>query len=348
MRMSCAEAARRVMQSVGRRVRRHRRRGGILMYHCICETSCDPWGICVSPRAFDEQMAVLAQAGAAADLAGFTDGTGVTSGGTRIAVTFDDGYVDNLHAALPILERHEIPATVFVVGNAVGRTREFWWDGLQRALLESGDLPPTLHFPFGNGRHRFTLEQRPGDRETSAAWRADVEEPNTARQRLFRRLWGAIVVLEPAEQDAAVDHLLDWAGQPLQTPSSRLPLSGEQVAELAAHPLITLGSHTADHASLTDLPPERQHAQITRGRRRVEELSGYPVTRFSYPFGRFDAGTRSIVQGSGVEVACTSVPVTATAGDDRFALPRLQAVEMDGDRFGRWLRGDHALLAGTR
>ncbi|EME23113.1 polysaccharide deacetylase YxkH [Rhodococcus triatomae BKS 15-14] len=314
------------------------------MYHCIAEETVDPWAICVTPQSFDEHMAVLARA--AVDLGTFTGDDAYTRGGGRIAVTFDDGYLDNLTAALPTLERHGVPATIFVIGNGVGRTREFWWDALQRALL-SGPLPETLAFPFGTGPHTYTLDERPGDDAAIGGWRADFDAAVTSRQKLFRALWDAVVVLDPAEQDDAIDHLLDWAGQPTSTPATRVAVDEAQFAQLAAHPLITVGSHTLDHPSLTDLAPERQAAQIREGRRRMEELAGCPVTRFSYPYGRFDDTARAAVRDIGIEIACTSVPVPAVTGDDRHALPRLQPTEMDGDRFTRWLREDCGLLAGS-
>lgn len=316
------------------------------MYHCITEDTVDPWAICVSPHAFDEQMTVLAHARAAVDLGDFAGDDAYTRTGARIAVTFDDGYLDNLTTALPILERHEIPATIFVIGNGVGRTREFWWDALQRALL-TGPLPEALDFPFGSAPTGYTLDERPGDDEALAGWRADFDVAVTSRQKLFRALWDAIVVLEPTEQDDAIDHLLAWAGRPTSPPTPRPAVDAEQFAELAAHPLITIGSHTLDHPSLTDLPPTRQHAQILEGRRTIEELAGHPVTRFSYPYGRHDDTARAAVRDIGIDIACSSVPVPAITGDDRHALPRLQPTEMDGDRFTRRLREDYGLLTST-
>lgn len=113
---------------------------------------------------------------------------------------------------------------------------------------------------------------------------------------------------------------------------------------LVQHPLITVGSHTLDHLSLTDLSPRRQREQIHGGHRRIEELAGRPVTCFSFPFGRFDDSAVAAARELGVDIACTSVPEAATVTDDRHTLPRLQALDIDGDAFARWLRDDHRLL----
>ncbi|MEZ5211721.1 polysaccharide deacetylase family protein [Gordonia sp. (in: high G+C Gram-positive bacteria)] len=328
---------------LGDRTRRYRRRSGILMYHCITEASHDPWGICVSPRAFDEQMSVLAGRRVAADLGVLTDDASYTRAGSPIAVTFDDGYADNLLAALPVLERHDIPVTVFVIGDAIGRTRDFWWDALDQAIVSSPRLPAELDFPFGDGPRRFVLGDAPGTAEENRGWRADREPPRNARQLLFRTLWDLIVVLEPAAQDDAVDHLLAWAECRPARPAERPALTEAQLDTLLAHPLITIGSHTLDHVSLTDLPPEQQGRQIARGRARMEEYTGAPVTRFSYPYGRLNASARRAVAAAGIELACTSAALPAVRGDDPLALPRLQVTDCDGDGFARWLREEHRL-----
>ena len=59
-------------------------------------------------------------------------------------ITFDDGYADVLHHAKPLLERHSVPATVFVATGAIGQRREFWWDELGGLFLQPGTLPEEL------------------------------------------------------------------------------------------------------------------------------------------------------------------------------------------------------------
>ncbi|BAK35722.1 hypothetical protein MLP_27080 [Microlunatus phosphovorus NM-1] len=206
----------RLYQPVRRRVRRCLPRGGILMYHRICQESCDPWAITVAPTDFADQMAVLAEARAVVDLAAFSGSAAYTRSGAQLAVTFDDGYVDNLETALPILERYEIPATMFVVGNAIGRRREFWWDALQRAILESGPLPSELAFEFGTGPHVY-----PGGRRAGRAGR-----PRLACGR----------VLGPNTATATVQPALGRDRRPRTRRAGRSRRSSAELGRTVAHP----------------------------------------------------------------------------------------------------------------
>jgi len=49
--------------------------------------------------------------------------------GNHLAITFDDGYRDNFHNAVPVLERLSLPATFFVVSQWIGSDAVPWWDG---------------------------------------------------------------------------------------------------------------------------------------------------------------------------------------------------------------------------
>lgn len=114
------------------RVVRGRLRGGrdwrgvrILAYHRIADERDVS---CVTPAAFEAQMRAVARMDAEPirlDAALDLLDRPVTS--RYIAVTFDDGYHDNLTAALPVLERHGIPATIFVASSIIDGTSTYHW-----------------------------------------------------------------------------------------------------------------------------------------------------------------------------------------------------------------------------
>ena len=88
----------------------------ILMYHGVADEAEDPNHLCVTPSRFAEQMAWLKRRG----LRGVAIGTLVDemrAGRPRglVGITFDDGYVSVLDAALPELQRHGFTATMFII-----------------------------------------------------------------------------------------------------------------------------------------------------------------------------------------------------------------------------------------
>src|SRR5215470_438384 len=87
----------------------------ILMYHRVAEIRFDPWGLAVAPAAFEEQLEVLCRTREPLPMSEFV---GRLARGTlsdrAVALTFDDGYADNLLAAKPILAKYGVPATVFL------------------------------------------------------------------------------------------------------------------------------------------------------------------------------------------------------------------------------------------
>src|SRR6185503_8348964 len=90
-------------------------RAAILLYHRVAEDARDPFRLCVTPNEFDQQMRHLAGVYRVLTLAELQTGVDIADRPEPgVAVTFDDGYVDNLTTASPILLAHGIPATFFV------------------------------------------------------------------------------------------------------------------------------------------------------------------------------------------------------------------------------------------
>ena len=110
----------------------------ILAYHAIARVADDPNRICVSPRRFEAQMRFLKRSG----LRGVSVRELLHAAGTKgarklVGLTFDDGYDNFLHAALPILQRYGFSATVFAVGGMLGA--ENTWDERPRMRLLGTD-----------------------------------------------------------------------------------------------------------------------------------------------------------------------------------------------------------------
>jgi peptidoglycan/xylan/chitin deacetylase (PgdA/CDA1 family) len=110
----------------------------ILMYHGVADVAEDPNQLCVTPARFAEQMSWLKAHG----LRGVGIGTlvdAMRAGRQRgqVGITFDDGYVNVLEAAVPELRRHGFTATMFIISGRLGGSNE--WDAGPAWPLMSAD-----------------------------------------------------------------------------------------------------------------------------------------------------------------------------------------------------------------
>jgi peptidoglycan/xylan/chitin deacetylase (PgdA/CDA1 family) len=270
----------------------------VLMYHRIAEEPWDPWELCVSPRHFAEHLEVLSRPGMAlslGQLAGAVRAGKVPS--DSAIITFDDGYVDNLQTAKPLLERYGIPATVFVTSGYVGDRRGYWWDELKELAGTGGPADSDLYF------------------------------------MLYR--W--LRPLGHQERRICLDRLRRWvrSGPPALSP--RRPMSVEELQSLASVPLIEIGSHTRTHPPLDMLPVPEQLAEIRESKLALEEMLNRPVTHFAYPHGAAGPDTAALVKSEGLESACLASGGLVSSGTDLFRLPRMQVRNWDGDGFSRRL-----------
>lgn len=116
----------------------------IFGYHRITDDD-DVYG--VSPAAFHSQMAHLVRSGV--KILRLSDAFDLLEQPVREAyacVTFDDGYLDNLENALPVLEELEVPATIFVIGDVLEKRVVFdWYAGREApAAITTDELPRLL------------------------------------------------------------------------------------------------------------------------------------------------------------------------------------------------------------
>jgi peptidoglycan/xylan/chitin deacetylase (PgdA/CDA1 family) len=118
----------------------------ILMYHRIAPPGLDPWRLRVTPDHFEQQLSALKARFEVISLAEIPHRQDFRN---TVAITFDDGYADNLLRAKPILEEFETPATVFITTSYVNADREFWWDELEQLFLYPGVLPERLILNIG-------------------------------------------------------------------------------------------------------------------------------------------------------------------------------------------------------
>ncbi|MDH3682288.1 MAG: polysaccharide deacetylase family protein, partial [Acidimicrobiia bacterium] len=264
----------------------------VLMYHAIGAVDVDPWGLFVTPENFADHLRVLNDRARPMTLAGLGEHrTAGTIPDRATAVTFDDGYLNNLEVAKPLMEAASIPATVFVISEPMERVGEFWWDELGALLLRPGDLPPTITVEaIGTDG---TLELGPAVRYSHEQWSGDRTYVDgdigpSARMVFYRRLWQRLMDLGDGERRArALDEIARWAGVERTVRDSHRAVSIGELAALDGG-MIEVGGHTMTHPLLPTTPADDRRLEIVDNKRHLEEVLERPVDTFSYPFGAHD------------------------------------------------------------
>ena len=293
-------------------------RGTVLMYHRVLpesaiETSPSHPGIIVSTRNFDRQMAFvrrhLQPLGADRFLEALAGGRPLASGSCLI--TFDDGWRDNYVHALPILEKYDIPAVIFLPTAFIGTTERFWQERtveLIRLAIDLcrrtpgyverfradpllKDLVPCLTVPGHNGREqvaRFVAGLKKGHRSEADAFGNRLQA----------------LVGDAGGDPPAEPHFLDWS----------------QVAEMERRG-IRFGSHGANHRILTDAGTDPE-LELATSKLALESRLVHTVDLFSYPNGDHDPRTVGLAERAGYRLAFTTSPGTVSPGDPPLALNR--------------------------
>jgi peptidoglycan/xylan/chitin deacetylase (PgdA/CDA1 family) len=316
--------------------------GLILMYHRVEDLQSDPWGLAVSPRHFVEHLEVLCEHGRPLALGGAVQALQNRGLPKRaMVVTFDDGYADNLYTARPLLERYDVPATVFVTSGYTGRGREFWWDALEAILLGHEALPAELSITADGRTWRWTL--RDAGHEPDAVPRSDGQGPAAAheaprgRYELCRAVHRVLLTLGEEERLRVLDKLKGWAGVTADAHASHRCLSPGELVALARGELIEVGSHTVSHPVLPALPAPAQREEIRQSKVELEALLRHPVTSFAYPYGLASAETASLVREEGFSCACSGRAGLLSRQTDLFCLPRIKVGPWDGEGLARVL-----------
>ena len=295
----------------------------ILLYHRVAELPLDPLLLSVTPAHFEEHLQVLSRVTKPLSLRALVrslQANEVTPHG--VVVTFDDGAADNLHNAKPLLERYNIPATVFVATEYSKGEREFWWDELERLLLASPELPESLNLKL-NG--------------TSVNWNA-----NDSREQLYQHLGDSLRLLPSAKRFDILGELQEWSGRGATPRQSHRALSHEEIRQLADGGLVEIGAHTVTHPVLSAIPPTQQQKEISESKTELEQILNQPVVSFAYPYGTREDYTRDsveIVKQAKFSCACSNFKGVVQPRTSLYELPRFVVRDWDGEEFERHLRG---------
>lgn len=255
-------------------------------WHNVDSTWCFPSPGHAGREGLAEQLRWLARC---AHVMPLGDALAALAAGERLpansaAITFDDGYHDNLELAVPLLERHSLPATFFLVPALLDGLPVAWWERVAWA--------------FAAARARsiaweglvFTLDSERDRRDASV----------TVGERLKRR--------NSERRAAAVDGLVELL-DPQPDNGRRMFMNWTEAKELVARGF-EVGSHSMRHSILSQETLDEQRRDLTESRAQLRARLQVPVELLAYPNGGradYSTDTLTAARDAGYRYAVTTL-----------------------------------------
>ena len=227
-------------------------------------------------------------------------------------ITFDDGYADNHHVAMPILQRHGLPATFFIATGFLDGGR-MWND----TIIETVRACPAQVLDvsaLGLGSHALNTV--------------------TARQAAIAALIGHIKYRPVAERITLTEEIARLAN--VQLPQNLMMTSAEVKAMRQAG--MQIGAHTVSHPILAKLTDAQAMAEIGDSKRFLEKLLGERISLFAYPNGKpgedYSPQSVEVVRSLGFDAAVSTQWGASRMGDDPLQIKRFTPWDNTRLRFG--------------
>lgn len=297
-----------------------RRRVAVLMYHRVLPTEPRPDAftadaIVVSAATFERHMRFLRRfckpataEQVRAMLAGETPWVP-----RSCLVTFDDGWYDNAEYALPALERHRVPAAVFVATSYLGTSRTFWQERLTRLLFAAWQLRAAAAPIY----QELGAAEILGFDETFA--RAEIRRLVTRLKSRTREQLDELI--------AKLEKFLGDHGVPSASIGDDRFMSWPQAKAMHRGGLVAIESHAHSHAPLTSLDASGISRELQESQRHLRTELGHESRFLAYPNGNYNDQVVDLARGAGFKLAFTTDPGLVTQGDDPLRLRRMNIGE---------------------
>lgn len=227
-------------------------------------------------------------------------------------ISFDDGYADNHHVAMPILLRHGLTATFFIATRFLDGGR-MWNDTIIESIRVCA--APVLDLSsLGLGCHAL----------------GSIDERRVAIVALIDQIKYRPV----AERITVTEQIAHLAR--VELPQDLMMTSQEVKAMRQAG--MQIGAHTESHPILARLTDEQARQEILGSKHALEQLLGENVGLFAYPNGKpgedYTPQSVELVRALGFDAAVSTLRGASRSADDMFQLRRFTPWDTTRLRFG--------------
>ena len=224
------------------------------------------------------------------------------------ALSFDDGWKDTYSNAFPILKHYNVPATVFLVSNALETGDLFWTEDIRvktsriiksendnivkNALLENW---PEIDYRKKNIRHPLKLKTV--DEWVEVLKRVDRDERRQRIDNFYQRLGVSKFPLK--------GYIMTW----------------DDARRMKKHH-IRFGSHSHSHAILENLPSKQIEKEVDESKDLISKRLQIELESFCYPNGRYSGREAALLSNCGYRYGFILNNMSLKHCKNKFYTPR--------------------------
>jgi peptidoglycan/xylan/chitin deacetylase (PgdA/CDA1 family) len=227
-----------------------------------------------------------------------------------VAINFDDGYMDNYINAYPLLRKYNVPATIFLTTDYIGKSCIFWWDRVFNIISSASK---DIDIDLGSRHFYFKLDGLQSRQQATNYINGFLRQQN---EKDIRRLVDELQSQFPAQKVSNPNLMLGW----------------REIKEMNGD-IISFASHTKTHRNLCLLEDDEVREELVESKREIERHLGTEVIEFSYPFGIFDERIKGLVREAGFKYARATLRGLNHKGSDEFNLASIGGGSILNKRF---------------
>jgi peptidoglycan/xylan/chitin deacetylase (PgdA/CDA1 family) len=219
-----------------------------------------------------------------------------------LAITFDDGYIDNYTHALPLLEKYKIPATIYITTQFPENKFVLWWYEIWEKINENNSIQMPNKNSFIKMRTKTYSEKR----------------------KCFDLLRDILMNATFEDQKRLIDNLMNGCNR---YDSMEQCLNWEKIQKLSKNTLIEIGAHTHGHYRISNLSDVDVMKECSISKQILEKKIDKEIKHFAFPFGKnIDASIReyNLIKKLNFVSAVTTQEGMVTSNSSYFSLPRIE------------------------